>query len=196
MQGLADGYFILPYTVGNFLAAHKPDGLAADTTQAAAAVQDVQGQVRRLLDINGSRTVDTFHRELGQLMWEYCGMARSEDGLRTALEKIPALRAEFWRDVRVLGGGETLNQSLEKAGRVADFLELGELMCRDALQRTESAGGHFRVESQTPDGEAKRKDDEFSYVAAWMYQGDEREPRLDREPLDFEYVHLAQRSYK
>ena len=196
MQGLADGYFILPYTIGNFLAAQKPDRLDADAAEAAAVVQDVQGRVRRLLDINGSRTVDTFHRELGQIMWEYCGMARSDAGLRTALEQIPRLRAEFWRDVRVLGGGETLNQSLEKAGRVADFLELGELLCRDALHRTESAGGHFRVESQTPDGEAKRKDDEFSYVAAWMYQGDDREPRLEKEPLDFEYVHLAQRSYK
>ncbi len=196
MQGLADGYFILPYTIGNFLAAHRPDNLGPETDAAAAAVRDVEGRVHRLLDVNGSRTVDAFHRELGHVMWEYCGMARSEAGLRTALEKIPALRAEFWRDVRVLGSGETLNQSLEKAGRVADFLELGELMCRDALHRTESAGGHFRVESQTPDGEAKRKDDEFSYVAAWMYQGDDREPMLEKEPLDFEYVPLAQRSYK
>jgi succinate dehydrogenase / fumarate reductase flavoprotein subunit len=140
--------------------------------------------------------VDSFHRELGQVMWEYCGMARNAAGLKTALEKIPALRAEFWRDVRVVGSAESLNQSLEKAGRVADFLELGELMCLDALERDESCGGHFREEHQTPDGEALRDDEHFAHVAAWEYAGDGRPPVRHVEPLSFEHVHLTQRSYK
>ncbi|MGH7657661.1 MAG: fumarate reductase/succinate dehydrogenase flavoprotein subunit [Gemmatimonadales bacterium] len=196
MQGLADGYFILPYTIGNYLAERKPGAVDTDSAEAREAAKLVEARVERMLAIDGSRTVDSFHRELGNIMWEYCGMARDEQGLRTALEKIPALREEFWKDVRVLGSGESFNQSLEKAGRVADFLELGELMCRDALHRTESAGGHFRLESQTPDGEALRRDDEFSYVAGWKYQGDDTEPLLEKEPLDFENVPLAQRSYK
>jgi succinate dehydrogenase / fumarate reductase flavoprotein subunit len=140
--------------------------------------------------------VDSFHRELGKLMWEYCGMARNEAGLKTALTKIPALREEFWSDVNVLGANEELNQSLEKAGRVADFLELGELMCLDALERRESCGGHFRVESQTPEGEALRDDAHYSHVAAWEYTGPAQRPHLHQEPLSFEYVHLTQRSYK
>jgi succinate dehydrogenase / fumarate reductase flavoprotein subunit len=148
------------------------------------------------LSVNGSRTVDSFHRELGQLVWDYCGMARNDAGLRKAIDRIPELRDEFWRDVRVLGGAESFNQSLEKAGRVADFFELAELLCRDALHRTESCGGHFREESQTPEGEAQRDDDNFSYVAAWGWTGNTAEPELHKEPLDFEYVHPSQRSYK
>jgi succinate dehydrogenase / fumarate reductase flavoprotein subunit len=150
----------------------------------------------RLLAINGKRTVDSFHRELGKLMWDYCGMARTAEGLRQALSQIPLLRAEFWRNVNVPGSATELNQALEKAGRVADFLELGELMCRDALHREESCGGHFRMEYQTPDGEALRNDDEYAYVAAWEYMGLDREPVLQKEELEFEYVSLAQRSYK
>jgi succinate dehydrogenase / fumarate reductase, flavoprotein subunit len=161
--------------------------------EAEGAVQD---RVRRLLGIRGRRTVDSIHRELGRIMWDDCGMARSEAGLKSALERIPALREEFWKDVNVLGAGESLNQSLEKAARVADFLELGELMCRDALERTESCGGHFRIESQTPEGEARRDDERFTHVAAWEWAGDGRAAVRHREELAFEYVHLAQRSYK
>ena len=161
--------------------------------EALAAVAD---RTRRFLSIKGSRTVDSFHRELGQLMWDYCGMSRSAEGLRHALARIPELRAEFWRDVNVPGSDVTLNQALEKAGRVADFFELAELMCLDALDRNESCGGHFREEYQTPEGEALRDDAHFAYVAAWAYAGDGNAPVLHKEPLDFEYVHLAQRSYK
>jgi succinate dehydrogenase / fumarate reductase flavoprotein subunit len=196
MQGLADGYFVIPYTIGNYLAGQPAKRLPADH----AAFRDVQAGVNartaKLLGTRGKRTVDSFHRELGRIMWEYCGMARNEQGLLTALEKIPALRAEYWRDVSVLGSGEELNQSLEKAGRVADFLELGELMCRDALERRESCGGHFREEYQTPEGEALRDDDHFAHVAAWEYKGDDAAPVRHQEPLAFEYVHLTQRSYK
>jgi succinate dehydrogenase / fumarate reductase flavoprotein subunit len=156
----------------------------------------VRERTEKLLSIKGSRTVDSIHRELGRIMWEYCGMARTAEGLKKALELIPRLREEFWRDVRVLGTGEELNQSLEKAGRVADFLELAELMCIDALHREESCGGHFRVEHQTPDGEALRHDDEFAYVAAWEFAGEGKQPVLNKEPLVFENVALSQRSYK
>ncbi|HWQ15379.1 MAG TPA: fumarate reductase/succinate dehydrogenase flavoprotein subunit [Roseiflexaceae bacterium] len=196
MQGLADGYFILPYTIGDYLAR---GGIAkADTSHAAfaEAEAEVLGRVQRLLSINGARTVDSFHRELGKIMWDECGMARNEQGLKRALEKIPALRAEFWENVRVPGEGGELNQELEKAGRVADFLELAELMCIDALHRTESCGGHFREESQTEDGEAKRDDEHFAYVAAWQFTGMGSTPILHKEPLNYEYVHLATRSYK
>ena len=196
MQGLADGYFVLPYTIGDYLASARPapvDAGQAEFVQAAAATRDLTS---RLLSIRGSRTVDSFHRELGKLMWDYCGMARNAAGLKHAMERIPELRAEFWRDVNVPGSDVELNQALEKAGRVADFFELAELMCRDALHREESCGGHFREEHQTPDGEALRDDAHFAYVAAWEYAGEGREPILNREPLDFEYVHLAQRSYK
>ena len=151
---------------------------------------------RRLLDVNGKRTVDSFHRELGRLMWDKCGMARNASGLREALERIPVLREEFWRNVNVPGSDAELNQALERAGRVADFLELAELMCRDALHREESCGGHFREEFQTEDGEALRDDEHFAYVGAWEYVGRDTDPRLHKEPLTFEYVHLAQRSYK
>jgi succinate dehydrogenase / fumarate reductase flavoprotein subunit len=196
MQGLADGYFILPATIGNYLASVKLDKVDASHPECRRAEADIAGYTRRLLDIRGKRTVDSFHRELGKLMWDYCGMTRSADGLRKALVKIPTLREEFWRNVNVPGSDAELNQALERAGRVADFLELGELMCRDALQRNESCGGHFRVEYQTEEGEALRNDDEYAYVAAWEYRGPTAEPQLHKETLDFEYVPLAQRSYK
>jgi succinate dehydrogenase / fumarate reductase flavoprotein subunit len=196
MQGLADGYFVLPYTIGDYLATSKLPKI--DTSHPAFRESETQVacQTKRLLEIKGTRSVDSFHRDLGKLLWEYCGMARTAEGLRDALEKIPALRARFWRDVKVLGTGEELNQSLEKAGRVGDFFELAELMCLDALERNESCGGHFREEYQTPDGEALRNDAEYSYVAAWQYRGEGQPPELHKEPLHFDYVHPSQRSYK
>ena len=196
MQGLADGYFVIPYTIGNYLAQVKPGSWRADSADARASFADATGRIDRLLSINGTRTVDSFHRELGRIMWNDCGMARSKAALAEAVKRIPELRAEFWRSVRVLGRGEEFNQSLEKAGRVADFLEFGELMCRDALHREESCGGHFRTEHQTADGEALRDDDNFCYVGAWEYRGDDRDPVLQKEPLVFENVKLATRSYK
>ena len=196
MQGLADGYFVLPYTIGDYLASARPAPVTTGQREFAEAEAATREQTRRLLDVRGSRTVDSFHRELGQLMWDHCGMARDAAGLREAIERIPVLRAEFWRDVNVPGSDVELNHALEKAGRVADFFELAELMCRDALHREESCGGHFRIEHQTPDGEALRDDEHFAYVAAWEYAGAGQPPVLNKEPLDFEYVHLAQRSYK
>lgn len=196
MQGLADGYFVLPYTIGNYLASVAGKKVTVDHPEFKKAEEDVKSRVSKLLSINGKRTVDSFHRELGLLLWDKCGMARNEAGLREAIDKIPALREEFWQNVSVLGSGEELNQSLEKAGRVADFLEFGELMCIDALTRNESCGGHFRTEYQTPDGEALRNDEEYAYVSAWEYSGDVRKPILNKEPLGFENVHLATRSYK
>jgi len=196
MQGLADGYFVLPLTIGDYLGSTKLEPVNANDPAVQATEQAVRDRTEKLLSIKGNRTVDSIHRELGKIMWEYCGMARSAEGLRTALDLIPKLRAEFWRDVRVLGTGAELNQLLEKAGRVADFLELSELMCLDALHREESCGGHFRVEHQTPDGEALRHDDQFAYVAAWEYAGDGKAPVLNKEPLIFENVALSQRSYK
>ena len=196
MQGLADGYFIVPYTVADYLAQSRLEKVGPDHPAVRDAEAGVQKQTRRLLAINGSRTVDSLHRELGRLMWDYCGMARNEQGLGLALELIPKLRQEFWSNVRVLGAGEDLNQSLEKAGRVADFLELAELICLDALHRSESCGGHFREESQTPEGEALRDDERFAYGAAWEYTGGLQKPTVHREPLTFEYVLPAQRSYK
>jgi succinate dehydrogenase / fumarate reductase flavoprotein subunit len=196
MQGLADGYFVLPVTLGDYLARTRLEPVQADDPAVREAVAAVTARTRRLVDNRGSRSADSIHRELGKLMWDHCGMARTAEGLRTALARIPELREEFWREVNVPGSGEELNQALERAGRVADFLELAELMCRDALHREESCGGHFRVEYQTPEGEALRRDDEFAYVGAWEYRGDEQEPALHREPLTFEYVQLAQRSYK
>jgi len=196
MQGLADGYFVIPYTIGDYLATSDLPKVGPDHPAFREAEAAVATRVTKLLSINGQRTVDSFHRELGKVMWEYCGMARSADGLKTALEKIPALREEYWRNVRVLGEDASINQSLEKAGRVADFLELAELMCRDALERNESCGGHFRLEYQTPEGEARRDDEHFAHVAAWEYAGDGQAPRRHQEPLQFEYVHPSQRSYK
>ena len=196
MQGLADGYFVLPSTIGDYLARTGHDPIDLDHPAVKATEDEVQRNTQRLLDVNGTRSVDSFHRELGRLLWEKCGMSRNEAGLREALARIPEIRAEFWRDVRILGTADDFNQSLEKAGRVADFLEFGELMCRDALDRAESCGGHFREEYQTPDGEARRNDEEFAHVAAWEYTGPESDPIRHVDPLEFENVHLAVRSYK
>jgi succinate dehydrogenase / fumarate reductase flavoprotein subunit len=196
MQGLADGYFVLPYTIGDYLTSAKLEKLETSD----AAVRDVEASVasvtNRLLDIRGKRTVTSFHRELGKLLWDHCGMARNEAGLKVVLQEVPRLREEFWENVTVLGGEEELNQALENAGRVADFLEFAELMCLDARHRNESCGGHFREEFQTADGEALRDDSHFSYVAAWEYAGAGRQPILNKEHLNFEYVHPTQRSYK
>ncbi|MDH3296906.1 MAG: fumarate reductase/succinate dehydrogenase flavoprotein subunit [Gemmatimonadota bacterium] len=196
MQGLADGYFILPYTIGDYIARHAGDPIAPDHPDVAGTVEGVKSRTARLLAMDGNRTVESVHRELGRLMWDNCGMARTATGLRTALERIPTLREEFWEDAKVVGGGGTLNQVLERAARVADFLELGELMCRDALAREESCGGHFREEHQTPEGEAKRNDDGFSHASVWGYTGEDSAPVEHREPLEFEYVTPSQRSYK
>jgi len=196
MQGLADGYFVVPLTIGDYLGSNKLEPVSPEDPAVKATEAAVRERTERLLNVNGSRTVTSFHRELGRTMWEYCGMARDAQGLTKALEIIPKLREEFWSDVRVLGKGEELNQSLEHAGRVADFFELAELMCLDALQREESCGGHFRTEHQTPDGEALRDDEHFAYVAAWEYAGDGRAPILNKEPLVFDNVALSQRSYK
>ncbi len=196
MQWLADGYFVIPNTIGDYLASQKLSKVDATHGAFREATNAVAERTRKFLSIDGKRTVMSFHRELGRLMWEYCGMSRNEAGLKLALKKIPELRQEFWRDVNVPGSDVELNQALEKAGRVADFLELAELMCIDALHRTESCGAHFREESQTPDGEALRDDANFAYVAAWQYTGDDRAPILNKEPLVFENVKLSQRSYK
>ena len=196
MQGLADGYFVLPNTINDYLADGPFPKVDRSHPAVTQAVDAVRGRIDKLLSVNGSRTVDSFHRELGRLMWDYCGMERSEEGLRKALARIRELKDEFWSGVRVLGANEELNQALERAGRVADFFELGELMCIDALVRRESCGGHFRVESQTPEGEALRDDDEFAYVSAWEFAGEGRRPILHKEPLSYEYVEMKQRSYK
>ena len=196
MQGLADGYFVIPYTMGHYLAGSAPKKVSPDHPEFLRAEEEVKGRINRLLAIDGKRSVDSFHRELGLLMWDKCGMARDHDGLLEALDRIPALRAEFWENVRVLGENETFNQSLERAGRVADFLEFAEMMCLDALKREESAGGHFRVEYQTEDGEARRDDDRFAHAAVWEYQGEGKRPMRNIEPLAFENVKLATRSYK
>ncbi|MBX3461652.1 MAG: fumarate reductase/succinate dehydrogenase flavoprotein subunit [Planctomycetes bacterium] len=195
MQGLADGYFVIPYTIGGYLAGQRAGAIKTDHPQFAATAGEVDELTRRLLSIQGKRTVDDFHKALGKIMWQHCGMARNERGLQQALRDIPALREEFWRDVRVPGSGAELNQSLEKAGRVADFLEFGELMCRDALERRESCGGHFREEWQD-EGEARRDDENFCHAAVWEYTGPGRAPARHVEPLAFENVHLAVRSYK
>ncbi|RLP82502.1 fumarate reductase/succinate dehydrogenase flavoprotein subunit [Micromonospora sp. BL4] len=196
MQGLADGYFVLPTTIANYLASGPLEKVDASHPAAVEARADVEDRIQRLLAVNGDRTVDSFHRELGQIMWEHCGMERSEAGLRKAIGEIRDLRDAFWQRVRVSGTGEELNQSLEKAGRVADFFELAELMCIDALHREESCGGHFRAEHQTPDGEAQRDDDRFAYVAAWEFTATGEPSVLHKEDLKFEYVHPTQRSYK
>jgi succinate dehydrogenase / fumarate reductase flavoprotein subunit len=196
MQGLADGYFIIPYTIGDYLASAKLDKVSADRPEFEAAKVGVADLTKRLLGIDGKRTVDSFHRELGAILWEDCGMARNAAGLQRALGRIPELREEFWRNVNVPGSDAQLNQALEKAGRVADFLEFAELMCIDALHREESCGGHFREEHQTPDGEAQRDDAHFAYVAAWEFCGVGNAPKLSKEPLVFENVPLSQRSYK
>jgi succinate dehydrogenase / fumarate reductase, flavoprotein subunit len=196
MQGLADGYFVLPLTIGDYLASNKLEPITAETPEVREALAAVETRTSRLLSIKGKRTPASFHRELGQIMWDYCGMARNAAGLRKAIELIPKLREEFWQNLMVPGEGTELNQTLEHAGRVSDFLELGELMCRDALHREESCGGHFRTEYQTPDGEALRDDEHFAYVAAWEWAGEGREPILNKEPLVYENIKLSQRSYK
>ncbi|HTY87564.1 MAG TPA: fumarate reductase/succinate dehydrogenase flavoprotein subunit [Candidatus Acidoferrum sp.] len=196
MQGLGDGYFVLPYTIGHYFASAKPAKVPTSHAEFKKAEAGVQELTRRLLGINGKRSVVSFHKELGKLMWENCGMARSRQSLETNLKRIPELREEFWKNVKVTGSGAELNQDLELAGRVADFLEFAELLCLDALHREESCGGHFRVEYQTEDGEAKRDDANFSYVAAWEYKGPDRKPELHKEPLVYEEVHMATRSYK
>jgi succinate dehydrogenase / fumarate reductase flavoprotein subunit len=196
MQGLADGYFILPYTIGHYFASTKQFKPAASRIEFKQAESEVKAGIQKLLSIGGKRTVTSFHRELGKLLWEKCGMARSEASLREALERIPAMREEFWQNIIVPGKNEALNQSLEYAGRMADFLEFAELLCLDALERRESCGGHFRVEYQTPDGEALRDDANFAHVAAWEYQGQGRPPVRHEEPLVYEELKMAQRSYK
>jgi len=197
MQGLADGYFVIPYTLSHFLAGVKPgDGVTVGHAEFQAARSEVGRRTARFLSIKGKRSVDSFHRELGKVMWEDCGMARNRKGLESALARIPAIREEFWKNLNVTGEALEINQALEKAGRLADFLELGELICRDALEREESCGGHFREEYQTPDGEALRNDEKFAHVAAWEYAGENAKPIRNTEPLDYENLHLAQRSYK
>ncbi len=196
MQGLADGYFVLPNTINDYLASNKIEKVGTDHEAFVEAETTARDKLDRLLAVNGDRTVDDFHKELGHLLWENCGMARNEKGLKEALEKIPQIREEFWKHVNVPGSADDLNQALEKANRVADFMEFAELMVKDALHRTESCGGHFREESQTEEGEAKRDDENFCYVAAWEFQGLDCEPLLHKEPLEFEEVHLTQRSYK
>lgn len=196
MQGLADGYFVLPYTIGNYLADHRPDKLDAHCPEALEALTNVKNITKRLIAVNGKSTVDELHRHLGKVMWDKCGMARNAEGLKEAISEIRAIREEFWRDVKVVGSEDGLNHTLEKANRVADFMELGELICRDALMRAESCGGHFREEYQTPEGEAKRDDENFSFVAAWEYKGQSIDPELHKEQLTFDHVKPSQRSYK
>ena len=196
MQGLSDGYFVVPYTVGDYLANNKLAPVSTSHPEVREAVESVDRTIAKLLAVNGRRTVDSFHRQLGKIVWDYCGMSRTAQGLTCAIEQIRGLREEFWQNVLVPGSADDFNQSLEKAGRVADFFELGELMCVDALERNESCGGHFREEYQTQDGEAQRDDQNFSYVAAWGYRGGGVPEELTKEPLEFEYVHPSQRSYK
>jgi succinate dehydrogenase / fumarate reductase flavoprotein subunit len=197
MQGLADGYFVIPYTIGDYLAGQKPNNKpSTDRAEFKQAEENVAAMVRRLLGNKGKEPVNYYHKKLGQLMWNYCGMARNKAGLTQALKEIPALREEFWANVNVPGSADTLNQALERAGRVADFFELGELMCRDALAREESCGGHFREEYQYPDGECLRDDTNYGHVAAWEYQGEGKEPLRNVEPLNYEFVKMSVRSYK
>ena len=196
MQGLADGYFVIPYTIANYLAEIKNSRPSTDHEAFREAEESVSAKTRRLLENKGSRSADSFHKELGRIMWDHCGMARNKDGLEEALKLIPELREKFWEGINVPGSGQEFNQSLERAGRIADFLELGELMCRDALEREESCGGHFREEHQTEDGEALRHDERFSFVSAWNYQGDDKNPSLIKEDLVYEEIKMATRSYK
>jgi succinate dehydrogenase / fumarate reductase flavoprotein subunit len=196
MQGLADGYFVIPYTIANYLAQTKPGKVKADHAECLKSIADVKAERDRFLSVNGKKTVTEFMREVGVLMWNNVGMARSEQSLNETLRRIPAIREEFWKNVKVTGSGEELNQQLENAGRTADFIDFAELLSRDALHRQESCGGHFRVEHQYPDGEAKRDDANFAYSAAWEYKGPGQAAELHQEPLKFENVHLAVRSYK
>jgi len=196
MQGLADGYFVLPYTIGNFLASEWNGKVSVDAPEFQQAEEETRAKLNRLLEVKGTKSPHYFHRELGKIVWDECGMSRNKKGLERALKEIPELRARFWEDVSVPGSGDQFNQTLEAAGRVADFLEFGETMCRDALDREESCGGHFRDEHQTPEGEASRDDENFSHVSVWEYTGENNAPKLHREPLKFESVNLSTRSYK
>jgi succinate dehydrogenase / fumarate reductase flavoprotein subunit len=196
MQGLADGYFVIPYTIANYLVQTKPGKVKADHAECRKSIDEVKGTMKKLLSIQGNRTPFEFIRELGLLMWNNCGMARSKESLTEAIAKIPAIREEFWKNVKVSGTGAEFNQQLENAGRTADFIEFAELICRDALHRDESCGGHFRVEHQYADGEAKRNDADYAYAAGWEFKGVGKEPELHKEPLKFENIHLAVRSYK
>jgi succinate dehydrogenase / fumarate reductase flavoprotein subunit len=198
MQGLADGYFVLPATMGNYLGTDGRELEPVDEKHEAVqeALGAVKARIEKIMSVKGKRSPDSFHRELGKICWDHCGMARNKEGLSSAIEQIKALRDEFWENVSVLGDPDGINQSLEKAGRVADFLEFGELMVRDALHREESCGGHFREEHQTPEGEAKRDDENFQYVAAWEFTGVDQDPTLHKEQLTFDYVKPSQRSYK
>jgi succinate dehydrogenase / fumarate reductase flavoprotein subunit len=196
MQGLADGYFVIPYTIGDYLAGMPNEKVSTDRAEFKEAMDQATSRLNTLVNVKGTKTVDEFHRELGLTMWEYCGMSRNESGLKTAKQKIQGIKEEFWKNVKILGGANELNMELEKANRVADFIELGELMVDDALNRAESCGGHFREESATEDGEAKRNDDQYAYVSAWEYKGDNQPEVLHKETLVFENVKLTQRSYK
>jgi succinate dehydrogenase / fumarate reductase flavoprotein subunit len=196
MQGLADGYFVLPYTIGDYFARVGAQNISTDHEEFRAAEKEVKQRIEKLIAIDGRHSADSFHKRLGKIMWENCGMSRNEAGLKKALELIPALREEFWSDLKVVGESEDMNQTLEKAGRVADFLEFAEVFAHDALNREESCGAHFREEYQTEDGEALRNDKKFAYVAAWEYKGVGQKPELHKEPLEFENVELATRSYK
>jgi succinate dehydrogenase / fumarate reductase flavoprotein subunit len=196
MQGLADGYFIIPYTIGGYLADSKRPKIATDHAAVQDAEREAATRIQQLLSVKGKRTVDSIHRELGLMLWDKCGMSRNETGLKELLEQIPTLREEFWRDVTVTGSPGSLNQVLERAGRVADFLEFAETMVLDALERRESCGGHFREESQTDEGEAQRDDEHFTHVSAWEFRGVGTPPVMHKESLEFEYVHPSQRSYK
>jgi len=197
MQGLADGYFVIPYTVGDYLAGQKPNSRPSPASpEFVKAKADVEAGISRLLNNNGKEPVSHFHKRLGKLLWQYCGMARNKAGLEQGIKEIAKLREEFWANVKVPGSANNLNQSLEQAGRVADFLELGELMCRDALTREESCGCHFREEYQHPDGECKRNDEQFAHVAAWEYQGEGKEPLRNVEPLNYEFTKMSVRNYK
>jgi len=196
MQGLADGYFVIPYTLGDYLATIGPKPIDATNPAFAKTKQDVLEHINKLIALKGTKTVNEYHRDLGHIMWEYCGMARTAEGLTKAKGLIQALKVDFWKNAIVMGENEEVNASLERAGRVADFIELGELMVTDALERNESCGGHFRLESQTPDGEALRDDEHYAYVAAWEFKGENKPEVMNKEPLEFEYVHLTQRNYK
>jgi len=196
MQGLADGYFVIPYTIGDYLSSHLGEALSTETDDFRRTEAEVQERINRLLSIKGTRSADSFHRELGRIVWDYCGIARNAEGLKKALQLIPALREEFWSNLRIVGGPDQLNQELERAGRVSDFFELAELMCIDALDRDESCGGHLREEHQTPDGEAQRDDARFQFVSAWQWNGVGKAPARQTEPLEFDYVKPTQRSYK
>jgi succinate dehydrogenase / fumarate reductase flavoprotein subunit len=195
MQGLSDGYFVIPYTLGDYLAKTGPKKVDTNHPAFEQTKQDVIAHVNKLLALKGTKTVNEYHRDLGHIMWEYCGMARTEEGLIKAKGLIQALKADFWKNAIVTGENEEVNASLERAGRIADFIELGELMVDDALMRKESCGGHFRVESQTPDGEALRDDENFAFVAAWEFKGENQPEELHKEQLTFEAVHLSQRNY-